>query len=50
MNVYDAIVSRRTIRKFRQTPIPEDVLKKMINAARFGTAGVESAAHQIHRG
>ena len=35
MNVYDAIVSRRTIRKFRQTPIPEDVLKKMINAARL---------------
>ncbi|MGI6083107.1 MAG: nitroreductase family protein [Limnochordia bacterium] len=35
MNVYDAIVSRRTIRKFKQTPIAEDVLRKLVNAARL---------------
>lgn len=35
MNVYDAIASRRTIRRFEQTPIEEDVLKKLVNAARL---------------
>jgi nitroreductase len=35
MNVYDAIVSRRTIRKFRQTSIAEDTLRKLVDAARL---------------
>ena len=33
--VYRAIVSRRTIRQFKQKPIPKTVLKKLINAARM---------------
>ncbi len=35
MNVYDAILSRRSIRRFKQKPIPMDLLKKFVNAARI---------------
>lgn len=34
MNVYDVIISRRTIRRFDQKPLDSDHLKKFINAAR----------------
>jgi len=34
-NVYDAILSRRSIRRFQQKQIPEESLKKMVNAARL---------------
>jgi nitroreductase len=33
--VYDAILSRRSIRRFQQKPISEGLLKKMVNAARL---------------
>lgn len=36
MNVYEAILKRRSIRKFQQKKIPSSVLKKLINAARLG--------------
>jgi len=35
MNVYDAILSRRTIRRFQQKPIKIDLLRKFVNAARL---------------
>jgi len=35
MNVYDAILSRRSIRRFQQKPIPINLLKKFVNAARL---------------
>jgi len=34
MSVYDLILSRRTIRRFKQEPIDIEILKKLINAAR----------------
>ena len=34
MNVYDAILSRRSIRRFQQKLIDIEVLKKLVNAAR----------------
>lgn len=34
MNVYDAIMSRRTIRKFEQQPVPRGDLIKLIDCAR----------------
>lgn len=34
-NLYNLIVKRRTIRKFKQTPIRREVLKKIINAGRL---------------
>ncbi|HCJ67054.1 MAG TPA: nitroreductase [Elusimicrobia bacterium] len=35
MDVYQAVVQRRTIRRFRQKPIPSWILKKLVNAARL---------------
>lgn len=35
MNVYEAAVSRRTIRRFLQKPISMPILKKLLNAARL---------------
>jgi len=35
MTVYEAATSRRTIRKFRPEPIPANVLRDLVNAARL---------------
>ena len=35
MDVYEAILSRRSIRRFQQKPIPIELLKKFVNGARF---------------
>ena len=39
MNVYDVIMARRTIRKFRQDPIDRKILVKLIDAARMAPTG-----------
>ena len=33
-SVYEAILSRRTIRRFKQKPVDVKLLKKFVNAAR----------------
>jgi nitroreductase len=35
MQVYEAILTRRTIRRYQQKPINEKILEKLINAARL---------------
>ena len=35
LDVYDAILSRRSIRRFQQKPIKLELLKKLVNAARL---------------
>ena len=35
MSIYNKIISRRTIRKFKQIYIPIDILKKLVNAGRL---------------
>ena len=35
MKIYNAIISRRTIRKFRQKPIKLSILKRIVNAGRL---------------
>lgn len=35
MKVYDAILQRRSIRKFTQEPIPQELLEKLVDAARM---------------
>lgn len=35
MNVYEATTNRRTIRRFKQKPIPFETLKKIVNAGRL---------------
>ena len=37
--VYNAIIARRTIRKFLQKPVPKETLSKLINAARLAPSG-----------
>ncbi len=39
MNVYDAVKSRRTIRKFKQDPVPSEDIKKIIDCARLAPYG-----------
>lgn len=39
MELYDAMLKRRTIRKFKQKNISENVLEKLINAARYAPSG-----------
>jgi nitroreductase len=34
MNVYDAILTKRAIRKFTDEPLPDDVILKILNAGR----------------
>lgn len=35
MDFYDLVISRRTVRKFKETPISRDILERCINAARL---------------
>ena len=35
MSLYDLIISRRSIRQFKQEPVSRDILKKFINASRL---------------
>jgi nitroreductase len=35
MDIYDLILSRRTIRQFDPKPVPREVLEKLVNAARL---------------
>ena len=39
MNVYDVIMARRTIRKFKQEPVKRDLLVKLIDAGRMAPTG-----------
>lgn len=39
MSVYETILKRRTIRKFKQEKIEKDILVKLINAARYAPSG-----------
>ena len=38
--VYDLILKRRTIRRFRQEPVPRELLGRMVNAARLAPSGM----------
>lgn len=39
MDTYEAIKERRSIRKYKDKKVPEDVLKKCVNAARLSPSG-----------
>ncbi|MFH1941332.1 MAG: nitroreductase family protein [bacterium] len=38
-NIYDVVCCRRTIRRFKNTPLPEELFIKLINAARLAPSG-----------
>lgn len=35
MNLYETIIKRRSIRRFKDMPVPYEVLEKCVNAARL---------------
>ena len=39
MNVMEAIAQRRSIRKFKDTPIPEETLHEILRAATLAPSG-----------
>lgn len=39
MDAYEAIISRRTIRRFKQKPLGGELLRKLVNAARLAPSG-----------
>ena len=39
MTIYEAMTTRRTIRRFAQRPIPDEVLEKAVNVARLAPVG-----------
>ena len=39
MDFYEVVKTRRSVRSFSDKPIPEDVLKRVLNAARVAPSG-----------
>lgn len=39
MNVYEAIKARRSVRAYQDKPVPEDVLNRVLEAARLAPSG-----------
>ncbi len=44
MDVYEAVIKRRSIREFKDIPVPYDVLERCVNAARLAPT---AANHQL---
>ncbi len=42
MEILEAIRTRRSIRKYKSTPIPEEILKEVLSAARMAPSGSNS--------
>jgi nitroreductase len=42
MDVYEAAISRRSIREFKDIPVPYDILEKCVNAARLAPSAMNS--------
>jgi len=42
MEILEAIRTRRSIRKYKSTPIPEELLKEVLSAARLAPSGVNA--------
>ena len=49
MNIYEATIKRRTIRRFKQKPIPFETLKKLVNAGRLApsSANLQPIEHIV---
>lgn len=39
MSLYDLIISKRSVRRFKQDPIPDDVIQKIMESARQAPSG-----------
>ena len=49
MNIYEAITTRRTIRKFNQEPVREEDLLKLVDCARLAPASYRYLEEQQHK-
>jgi nitroreductase len=45
MELFEVIKKRRSVRKFKDTPIPDDILNEMLEAARLAPSGGNSQEH-----
>ena len=45
MTVYEAIKTRRSVRKFKDTPIPDEVIHEMLESARLAPSGGNAQTH-----
>lgn len=39
MTIYELIIKRRTIRRFKQDPVPKELLNRLVNAGRLAPSG-----------
>lgn len=39
MDFYEVIKTRRSIRSYKKEPVPDEVLKRVLNAARIAPSG-----------
>jgi nitroreductase len=47
MNVYDAIRGKRAIREFREEPLPDDVVRQILNAGRLSQSSKNTQPWQF---
>lgn len=47
MELRTAIMTRRSVRKFKETPVPDDVIKEMLDMARLAPSGGNGQAHMF---
>jgi nitroreductase len=47
MEILEAIRTRRSIRKYKSTPIPEELLKEVLSSARMAPSGVNSQSWKL---
>ena len=48
MHVEDAIISRRSIRVFRPDPVPDPVIRRILEAARWAPSGSNIQPWKVH--
>ncbi len=48
MHVEDAILSRRSVRAFRPDPVPDDLMRRILECARWAPSGSNIQPWQVH--
>ena len=50
MQVYDAVLSRLTVREYKPDPVPDDVVMKLLEAARLAPSSQNLATMLLRSG
>lgn len=48
MSAYEAVVARRSVRRFLPTPIPDNIIEAILNAAARAPSGVNAQPWMVH--